>query len=68
LRYIPLRTNRGTIGILGVKPDEADGVINPEQSRLLTAFANQVALAIERVNVTQVDDDTAERKEVQEFS
>ncbi|MEI7434305.1 MAG: sensor histidine kinase KdpD [Methanomicrobiales archaeon] len=54
LRYIPLRTNRGKLGILGVKPNEPDGVISPEQSRLLTAFANQVALAIERVNVTSV--------------
>ncbi len=68
LRYIPLRTNRGILGILGVKPDEPDGVINPEQSRLLAAFANQVALAIERVNVTRVDDDTTERNEVREFS
>ena len=54
LRYIPARTNRGNLGILGVKPTEPEGVINPEQSRLLTAFANQVALAIERVNITQV--------------
>jgi two-component system, OmpR family, sensor histidine kinase KdpD len=56
LRYIPLRTNHGKIGILGVKPDEPDGVISPEQSRLLAAFANQVALAIERINVTRVDE------------
>ena len=56
LRYIPLRTSRGNLGILGVKPDEPDGVINPEQSRLLTAFANQVALAIERVNISRVYD------------
>jgi two-component system, OmpR family, sensor histidine kinase KdpD len=56
LRYIPLRTNHGKIGILGVKPDEPDGVISPEQSRLLAAFANQVALAIERINVTRIDE------------
>ncbi|MEI6293846.1 MAG: DUF4118 domain-containing protein, partial [Methanomicrobiales archaeon] len=54
LRYIPLRINKGNLGILGVKPKEPDGVISPEQSRLLAAFANQVALAIERVNVSRV--------------
>jgi two-component system sensor histidine kinase KdpD len=62
LRYIPLRTNRGKLGILGVKPEEPDGVINPEQSRLLMAFANQVALAIERVNVSRVYENKDECK------
>ena len=50
LRYIPLHTSRGVVGILGVKPAEPEGIITPEQTMILTAFASQAALALERVN------------------
>jgi two-component system sensor histidine kinase KdpD len=51
LRYIPLQSSRGVLGILGVQPVEPNGVITYDQSRILTAFANQAALALERVNL-----------------
>lgn len=51
-RFIPLRGTLGIVGIMGVRPVEANGVITPEQSRILNAFANQAALALERVNLT----------------
>ena len=53
LRYIPLRTSHGVVGIMGVKPVEPEGVITPEQTRILTAFASQAALALERVSFAQ---------------
>jgi len=53
LRYIPLQTSQGVLGILGVKPAEPDGIITHEQERILTAFANQAALALERVNLSR---------------
>ena len=53
LRYIPLRSSAGVLGILGVKPAEPDGIITHEQERILTAFANQMALALERVNLVR---------------
>ncbi|ABS55414.1 Osmosensitive K+ channel His kinase sensor [Methanoregula boonei 6A8] len=53
LRYIPLRSTRGVLGIMAVQPAEANGVITYEQSRILTAFANQAALALERVNLAK---------------
>jgi two-component system sensor histidine kinase KdpD len=53
LRYIPLQSARGVLGIMGVKPVEPDGIITPEQARILTAFANQTALALERVNLAK---------------
>ncbi|MCX6682304.1 MAG: GAF domain-containing protein, partial [Methanoregula sp.] len=53
LRYIPLQTSRGVLGIMGVRPDEPEGIITPEQARVLTSFANQAALAIERVNLAR---------------
>jgi len=51
LRYIPLQSSRGVLGILAVQPVEQNGVITYEQARILTAFANQTALALERVNL-----------------
>ncbi|MDD4137990.1 MAG: DUF4118 domain-containing protein, partial [Methanoregula sp.] len=53
LRYIPLVGASGVLGILGVKPAEADGIITHEQERILTAFASQMALALERVRLTK---------------
>ena len=53
LRYIPLQSSAGVLGIMGVKPAEPDGIITHEQERILTAFANQMALALERVNLVR---------------
>ena len=50
MRYIPVQGPRGVLGILAVKPDAAAGGISYEQTRILAAFANQAALALERVS------------------
>jgi len=50
MRYIPVMSSRGVLGILAVKPAAASGGISYEQTRLLSAFATQAALALERVN------------------
>jgi two-component system sensor histidine kinase KdpD len=47
--FMPLRTGRGTVGILGVTRDETGMLLRAEQRRLLSALADQGALAIERV-------------------
>ncbi len=45
--FVPLRTRRGTVGVLGVSGEH--GVpLAPERRRLLDAMANQAAVAIER--------------------
>jgi two-component system sensor histidine kinase KdpD len=53
LRFIPLQSSRDVLGIMGVKPAEPDGVITHEQDRILTAFATQTALALERVKIVK---------------
>jgi two-component system sensor histidine kinase KdpD len=53
LRYIPIQSSREILGVMGVKPAEPTGVITPEQERILLAFANQAALALERVNLAR---------------
>jgi len=50
MRYLPVQSSRGVIGILAVRPSAATGGISYEQTRILSAFANQAALALERVN------------------
>lgn len=53
LRYLPLKTARGMVGVLGVKgPAEAEQHLSPEQRRLMESFASQGALAIERAQLS----------------
>lgn len=54
LRYIPLKTSRGVVGIMGVRPDRATEFITPDQVKILQTFANQAALAIERIQLADV--------------
>jgi two-component system sensor histidine kinase KdpD len=49
LRYLPLKTAQGVVGVLGVgKPGTAEHDLTPAQRRLMEAFANQAVQAIER--------------------
>ncbi|MCP5420885.1 MAG: sensor histidine kinase KdpD [Gammaproteobacteria bacterium] len=45
--YIPLLGNKGPVGALRAKPIDPQQLLIPEQLRLLEAFANQTALALE---------------------
>ncbi|MGE5775323.1 MAG: DUF4118 domain-containing protein [Chloroflexota bacterium] len=48
-RYLPLKTSKGVVGVLGIgKPSTTDSDLTPAQRRLMEAFANQGAQAIER--------------------
>jgi len=54
--YIPLRTGRGAVGVIGLDNDRQGPLLSPEQQRLLDALADQAALAIERIQlVADVD-------------
>ncbi len=46
--FVPLRGSRGAVGVLGVRPNQPATLDDPEPRRLLEAFANQIALAVER--------------------
>lgn len=50
-RYIPLKTPRGVVGVLGVKPKDEGKQMTPDQRRLLETFSRQAALAIERAQL-----------------
>jgi two-component system sensor histidine kinase KdpD len=54
LRYLPLKTARGVLGVLGVgKPNTSDRDLTSAQRRLMEAFANQGAQAIERAQLEE---------------
>jgi two-component system sensor histidine kinase KdpD len=53
MRYQPLRTSRGVVGVLGVRPADANHYLTHDQRRTLDAFANQVAMAIERARLAE---------------
>jgi two-component system sensor histidine kinase KdpD len=54
--YLPLRTGREAVGVIGLDNDKQGPLLTPEQQRLFDALADQAALAIERVQlVSDVD-------------
>jgi two-component system sensor histidine kinase KdpD len=53
VRYLPLKTARGTIGVLGMRPPDPDSRLGPDQLHLLEAFASQAALAVERTQLAE---------------
>jgi two-component system sensor histidine kinase KdpD len=58
--FLPMRTGRGAIGIVGIDSDKSGPLLTPDQRRLLDALIDQSALAIERVHLVE-DVDRAKR-------
>jgi len=47
--FLPMRTGRGSIGVIGIDDDRTGPLLTPDHRRLLDALVDQGALAIERV-------------------
>jgi two-component system sensor histidine kinase KdpD len=58
--FLPMRTGRGAVAVIGIDSDKAGAILTPDQRRLLDALTDQAALAIERVNLAE-DVDRAKR-------
>src|SRR5207237_9767755 len=58
--FLPMRTGRGAIGVIGIDSDKPGPLLTPDQRRLLDALIDQAALAIERVYLV-ADVDRAKR-------
>src|SRR5215475_8031091 len=58
--FLPMRTGRGAIGVVGIDSDKPGPLLTPDQRRLLDALIDQGALAIERVYLVE-DVDRARR-------
>ena len=51
--FLPMRTGRGAIGVVGIDSDKAGPLLTPDERRLLDALIDQGALAIERVRLVE---------------
>ncbi|NVN86950.1 MAG: sensor histidine kinase KdpD [Rhodopseudomonas sp.] len=51
--FLPMRTGRGPIGVIGIDNDKTGPLLTPDQRRLLDALMDQGALAIERVGLVE---------------
>ncbi len=49
--FIPMRTGRGAIGVIGIDSDRPGPLLRPDESRLLDSLSDQAALAIERIHL-----------------
>src|SRR6476619_4668022 len=60
--FLPMRTGRGAIGVVGIDSDKVGPLLTPDERRLLDALIDQGALAIERVRLVE-DMDRVKRNE-----
>jgi two-component system sensor histidine kinase KdpD len=51
--FLPMRTGRGAVGVVGIDSDREGPLLTPEQRRLVDALTDQAALAIERVHLVE---------------
>ena len=51
--FVPMRTGRGAIGVVGIDRDRPGPIFSPDERRLLDALIDQGALAIERVHLVE---------------
>jgi two-component system, OmpR family, sensor histidine kinase KdpD len=51
--FLPMRTGRGAIGVVGIDSDKPGPMLTPDEQRLLDALIDQGALAIERVHLVE---------------
>jgi two-component system sensor histidine kinase KdpD len=58
--YVPLLGSRGTVGVLGLRPEDPRPLQAPERLHQLETFASQTALALERARLAE----EAERAQV----
>lgn len=51
--FIPMRTSRGAVGVIGIDRDKPGILLTPEQRRLFHALADQAAQAAERIRLVE---------------
>jgi two-component system sensor histidine kinase KdpD len=51
--FLPMRTARGVVAIIGLDSDQEGQLLTPDQRRLLDSLSDQTALAIERLHLAE---------------
>jgi two-component system sensor histidine kinase KdpD len=55
--FMPIRTSRGTLGVIGLDREHSGPLFTPDEQRLLDALLDQTAVAIERVQLAKEIDE-----------
>ena len=63
--YLPLTGSRGSVGVLGLRPQDPRPLQAPEQLHQLETFASQTALAIERARLAEEAEQAQVRAETE---
>ncbi|MCC7251116.1 sensor histidine kinase KdpD [Hyphomicrobium sp.] len=63
--FLPMRTGRGPVGVVGIDSDKPGPLLTPDQRRLFDALIDQAALAIERVHLVEDVDRAARTMETE---
>jgi two-component system sensor histidine kinase KdpD len=51
--FLPMRTGRGPVAVVGIDSDTPGPLLSPDQQRLLDALTDQAAVSIERINLAE---------------
>jgi two-component system sensor histidine kinase KdpD len=51
--FLPLRTGRGPVGVVGLDSDRPGPILTPDQRRLIDALSDQAAVSVERVSLAE---------------
>ncbi|HSZ75354.1 MAG TPA: sensor histidine kinase KdpD, partial [Rhizomicrobium sp.] len=51
--FLPMRTGRGMVAVVGLDSDKEGPLLSPDERRLFDALADQASLAIERVKLAE---------------
>ncbi len=54
--FLPLRTGRGKVAVMGIESDRPGPLLTPDQRRLLDALGDQAAVSIERIALAEAVD------------
>ena len=65
--YLPLKATNGILGVLGVLPEGEAQWTEPDQRRLLEAFADQAALALERLQLAEQNAEARRRMDEEQL-
>jgi len=51
--FLPMRTESGPVGVLGIDRDRPGPLLTPDERRLLDALTDQTAVAVERIRLAE---------------
>ena len=51
--FVPLRTARGVVGVIGIDSEVSGSLFTPEERRLLEALLDQASVSIERIRLAE---------------